>query len=142
MKNVSAGVSFCGLFKLTIQSKNLHILLHTLSKYLATNPLPPLSPALPDMHSSTQAYIALQNLYKEQHKSDLAKFRSVLASVLEEVGLPADAVPDEEVEGFVKNTSAVAIIKGTPLRESKEGGVRLKEAIGMSGKRFARLSTR
>jgi len=82
------------------------------------------------MHSSTTAYIALQNLYKDQHKSDLAKFRTILASVLDEVGLPADAIPDDELEGFVKNSSAVAIIKGTPLRESKEGGARLKEAIG------------
>ncbi|WVR06064.1 hypothetical protein IAU60_003092 [Kwoniella sp. DSM 27419] len=103
-------------------SKNLHILLHTLSRYLSSPPhLPPTSPSLPDMHSSTTSYVALQNLYKSQYRSDLSTFRGLLAEVLRQIGLPEDAIPDEEVEGFVKNVGGVGMIKGRPLRESKEG---------------------
>lgn len=105
---------------LTRQSKNLHILLNTLGQYLQSHALPPISPTLPDMHSSTTAYITLQNLYKEQHRADLAEYRVILTSTLSGLGLPADAIPDDEIETFVKNSSAVAIVKGAPLRDSKE----------------------
>jgi amyloid beta precursor protein binding protein 1 len=112
------------------QSKNLHILLHALGEYLKTHPLPPISPTLPDMHSSTTAYIALQNLFKDQHRSDLAEYKSVLGSVLERLGMLPDTIPDEEVEGFVKNSSAVAIIKGAPLSESKRPKDKLRKVLG------------
>jgi amyloid beta precursor protein binding protein 1 len=82
------------------------------------------------MHSSTTAYITLQNLYKEQHRADLAECKAILTGILNGVGLPADVIPDDEIENFVRNSSAVAIIKGRPLRGSKEGGPSLKEAMG------------
>ncbi|KIR38806.1 amyloid beta protein binding protein 1 [Cryptococcus deuterogattii 99/473] len=102
------------------QSKNLHILLHTLNQYIIPAPhLPPTSPSLPDMHSSTTSYVALQNMYKTQYRTDLKQFKYLLNEVLQNVGLPADTVPDEEVEGFVKNVGGVGIIKGTSLSDSK-----------------------
>jgi len=82
------------------------------------------------MHSSTTAYIALQNLYKDQHRSDLAEYKSVLAAVLERLGMSADIIPEEEVESFVKNSSAVAIIKGASMRESKQLGEKLQKVLG------------
>ena len=82
------------------------------------------------MHSSTTAYIQLQNLYKDQYRADLAEFRAVLDDVLSKVGLPSDIIPIEEIESFVKNSSGVAIVKGTPLAEDDAGRARLKEAIG------------
>lgn len=82
------------------------------------------------MHSSTTAYIALQNLYKYQHRSDLAEYNSVLAAVLERLGMSADIIPEEEVESFVKNSSAVAIIKGSSMRESKQPGEKLQKVLG------------
>ncbi|EIW72572.1 hypothetical protein TREMEDRAFT_58742 [Tremella mesenterica DSM 1558] len=106
---------------ISVNSKNLHILLNTLSQYLLTPPhLPPLSPTLPDMHSSTTSYIVLQNLFKRQHQSDLQLFRQTLSSTLEKIGLPEDAIPDEEVEGFVRNIGGVGIVKGSFLRERRE----------------------
>ncbi|OWT36091.1 amyloid beta protein binding protein 1 [Cryptococcus neoformans] len=105
---------------ISTNSKNLHILLHTLSQYIIPAPhLPPTSPSLPDMHSSTAHYVALQNMYKAQYQADLKQFRSLLSEVLQNVGLPTDTVPDEELEGFVKNVGGVGIIKGTPLSDSK-----------------------
>ncbi|KAE8542925.1 hypothetical protein D1P53_000988 [Cryptococcus gattii VGV] len=105
---------------ISTNSKNLHILLHTLNQYIIPAPhLPPTSPSLPDMHSSTTSYVALQNMYKTQYRTDLKQFKYLLSEVLQNVGLPADTVPDEEVEGFVKNVGGVGIIKGTSLSGSK-----------------------
>ena len=132
MKKVSSNVRAVSGSRLSLmmQSKNLHILLHTLSRYLTQPPhLPPISPTLPDMHSSTASYIELQNLFKAQHKEDLEKFKRILAVVLDESDLPEDAVPIDEVEGFVKNVGGVGIIKGSPLRDSKEGKGAIVEAI-------------
>ncbi|WWC86452.1 uncharacterized protein L201_001329 [Kwoniella dendrophila CBS 6074] len=104
------------------KSKNLQILLHTLSQYVATPPhLPPTSPSLPDMHSSTASYVHLQNLYKKEYQSDLARFKGLLFQTLEKIGLDEGSIADEEIESFVKNVGGVGIIKGTSLRESKEG---------------------
>ena len=87
------------------------------------------------MHSSTTAYIALQNLYKDQHRSDLAEYQTVLAAVLDRLGMMPDAIPAEEVEGFVRNSSAVAIIKGSPLQASKQPDDKLRKVLGESSRR-------
>ncbi|RSH77611.1 uncharacterized protein EHS24_003171 [Apiotrichum porosum] len=111
-------------------SKNLHLLLHALSRFLGAAPhLPPVSPSLPDMHSSTQSYVMLQNLYKQQYFDDLTKYSSFLAQVLQENELSVDAIPANEIESFVKNVGGVAIIKGSPISATKayEGG--MKERI-------------
>ncbi|KAK4684019.1 NEDD8-activating enzyme E1 regulatory subunit, partial [Tremellales sp. Uapishka_1] len=118
------------IVNITPNSKNLHLLLHTLKRYLAPSPhLLPTSPTLPDMHSSTTSYIALQNLYRAQAATDLQQFKSLLAGVLQQVGLPVDAIPTEEIEGFVKNAGGVGIVKGRPLRESKEARGGLREVL-------------
>ena len=91
--------------------------------------MPPISPKLPDMHSSTASYIALQNLYKQQFLHDLARFKGDLSEVLTSVGLPSTAVPDEEVENFARNVAAVGIIKGSPLANRKCVGEDTKQTI-------------
>lgn len=84
------------------------------------------------MHSSTASYITLQNLFKSQYQSDLVTFNSLLTVVLQEVGLPEDAISDEEVEGFVRNCAGVAIVKGQPLRERKLVKGVLRDTISAS----------
>ena len=83
------------------------------------------------MHSSTKSYIALQNLFKVQYQADLAKFNAFVIDTLSAVGLPADSIPNEELENFVKGSGSVGIVKGSNLRESKQGNEKLREAIGI-----------
>ncbi|WRT64346.1 uncharacterized protein IL334_001278 [Kwoniella shivajii] len=110
------------VMNISSSSKNLQLLLHTLSQYIVAPPhLPPTSPSLPDMHSSTTSYVQLQNLYKKEYQSDLARFKTLLAEILLRIGLEEGTVSDEEIESFVKNVGGVGIIKGRSLRESKEG---------------------
>lgn len=72
------------------------------------------------MHSSTTSYVALQNLYRAQFNHDFSRYKQILAATLERIGLPEDAIPSEEVEGFARNSGGVQIIKGRPLKESKQ----------------------
>jgi amyloid beta precursor protein binding protein 1 len=116
---VSHNVSFPLVPDPNSQSKNLHLLLHGLNRFIATAHLPPVSPSLPDMHSSTKTYVTLQNIYKEQYQADLAKFTTILASVLAEAELPPDTVPASEIESFVKNIGGVDVIKGSSLVQAK-----------------------
>lgn len=82
------------------------------------------------MHSSTTSYIALQNLFKEQHSSEIFEFREILGGVLSSINLPSDAISNEETESFVKGTGSVQIVKGNSLRASKEGNDLLQKYIG------------
>jgi amyloid beta precursor protein binding protein 1 len=84
------------------------------------------------MHSSTASYIALQNLFKQQFLEDLARFKANLAETLATIGLAENAIPDEEVENFARNVTAVGIIKGSPLVERKRVGDLTKQTIRMS----------
>lgn len=81
------------------------------------------------MHSSTQSYVALQGLYRQQYVADLQRFAELLAAVLKEVGLPLDAIPAVEIETFVKNVNGVAIVKGSALGEAKAYEGRIREHI-------------
>lgn len=94
------------------------------------------------MHSSTKSYVTVQNLYKQQHLHDLARFSELLGSVLESIGLPDDAIPSTEVESFVKNVGGVAIIKGTPLKEAKTYEGAMKELISRSNARASLTHSR
>jgi amyloid beta precursor protein binding protein 1 len=109
----------------------VHVLLAALRLYLVDNTLPPTAPTLPDMHSSTTSYLALQGLYRSQFQHDLHQYRTCLLRVLSDIGLPDDAIPANEVESFVKNTNGVAVIKGRSLADRRLVGKELQEAIGM-----------
>ena len=50
-----------------------------------------------------------------------------------EVGLPEDALPDDEIEGFVRNTGGVAICQGSPLSISKTLYSMKQDAFGEEG---------
>lgn len=49
---------------------------------------------------------------------------------MSKIGLPEDAIPDSEIESFVKNTNGVALIKGTSITSRRAVGSVLKSMIG------------
>ena len=73
---------------LTSESSQFCILLNSLAAYLASHAdMPPLNGSIPDMTSDTDSYVALQTIYIEQSKKDLADFTSVVLENLKKVGL-------------------------------------------------------
>ena len=112
------------------QSKSFFLLLRALRTFVLTTSHLPISASLPDMKSSTSAYVALQSLYKTKAKEDLEAVKICLAEVLGNVGLDEDAVGEAEIDEFVKNAAGLKVLRGRNLREEREAaGEFNKEAI-------------
>lgn len=60
---------------------DLQVLLSALSLYLKQYGQPPVIAKIPDMTSSTDLYIDLQNVYKQQADTDKANFKTILSSL-------------------------------------------------------------
>lgn len=67
------------------------------------------------MHSSTTSYIALQTLYRDQARADLERYQHALSEILHTVGLPEDAIAQDEIESFVKNSHHLKVVRGSAL---------------------------
>lgn len=63
----------------------------------------PLSGELPDMDSTTENYITLQNIYKAKAQKDLESFTKILLKVQESLPLPV-TIPKETISSFVKHS--------------------------------------
>ncbi|GAA5865166.1 hypothetical protein JCM3774_002158 [Rhodotorula dairenensis] len=99
----------------------------------------PLSGALPDMKATSAAYVTLQKLYRQKARDDLDLVKQLLADSLSRLGglggstgeqaPAAAAIPDEEIESFVKHAAWLKVIRGRSLRQEAEA-CKLKGRIG------------
>lgn len=81
------------------------LLVHVLDDFLtATGGLPPLSGQVPDLTSTTDAYVALQTIYQNKAAEDLAMFKSLLQAKIASTASGSSIVIDSTyVELFCKN---------------------------------------
>lgn len=89
----------------------------------------PLSSALPDMKASTQSYIHLQNLYKDQAEQEKHVFKSLIS--------PDIVISDDLVDAFVKNAHGIKVIRGSCWNALDENATALGEAATTSPKQLA-----
>lgn len=80
----------------------------------------PLSGALPDMKATSTTYVALQRTYRAKARADLEAVQAHLTNVLLEAGLDGQAIPQEEIESFVKHAGYLRCIRGRSVQESRE----------------------
>ena len=81
-------------------------LLSALKAFAAQPPYTlPLSSTLPDMKASTQLYITLQSLYKDQAEREKNVFKSLIS--------PDVQISDDLIDAFVKNAHGLKIIRGS-----------------------------
>lgn len=100
-------------------------LLAALKKFAAQPPHTlPLSSTLPDMKASTDAYIGLQKLYKDQAEREKAIFRSFIS--------PDVKIGDDLIDSFVKNAHALRVIRGSPWVSIDENANALGKGGGVS----------
>ncbi|KAL7412491.1 hypothetical protein BDY24DRAFT_393087 [Mrakia frigida] len=104
----------------TKNSKSFFLLLRALRTFVSTTSHLPVSASLPDMKSSTSAYVDLQSIYKAKAKEDLESIKICLAEVLKNVGLDEDAIDESEIEEFVKNAGGLKVFRGRSLGEERE----------------------
>ncbi|ODV88991.1 hypothetical protein CANCADRAFT_3631 [Tortispora caseinolytica NRRL Y-17796] len=88
------------------------ILAKALSVFADKHGVLPLSGVLPDMKADSQQYIALQNIYKAKADQDIAEFKIILNSVLEDIssGSPPSITPTE-IESFCKNARFLTVLR-------------------------------
>jgi amyloid beta precursor protein binding protein 1 len=71
--------------------------------------MPPISGTLPDLNSSTELFIQLQNVYMQKALEDRAVFKSLLTGLAERSGCRV-VVGDERIDLFCRNARNVCCI--------------------------------
>lgn len=112
--------------QVTDKSSNFWLLVRALREFVrdgdGTLPLPG---SLPDMKAQSSTYVELQHLYRAKAASDVGRLRSCLETVLQQVGLPVNAISADELESFAKHAAYLKLIRGHRLRdriEAPDGG--------------------
>ncbi|MCO5596227.1 hypothetical protein L7F22_050287 [Adiantum nelumboides] len=77
----------------------------------------PLPGSLPDMKAQSSTYVQLQKLYKNKASRDVQQLQHYLEEILNQVGLPINAISQDEIESFAKHTSYLKLIRGRLLSD-------------------------
>ena len=81
---------------------------------------PPLNGSVPDMTASTNLYVRLQQLYKDQAQEDLEKMTKILRKQQEEVsgqGKTFEIVTDQDIANFCANVYSVGHVQTRSLKQ-------------------------
>ncbi|KIL59751.1 hypothetical protein M378DRAFT_26843 [Amanita muscaria Koide BX008] len=108
-------------------------LLKALQIFTERNGYLPLTSTLPDMRSSTEEYVRLQNLYKRRAEEEKAEVKNIL---IDELGGKVD---DSMLDDFVKNTHRLKVLKGRKWGAfvHSNGGQLIASALETSPKQAA-----
>jgi amyloid beta precursor protein binding protein 1 len=91
-------------------NSKLGYLLAALKKCMAKHQRPPLNGSIPDMTASTDMYIELQTIYRDQAAKDLQEMKSFLADTASEVS-------EDDLHTFCTNVYAVGRLQTRTLVE-------------------------
>eukprot|EP00894_Picocystis_sp_ML_P001093 jgi/Pico_ML_1/51610/g2605.t1 len=80
----------------------------------------PLEGTIPDMTSTTDAYLELQRLYRERASKEADAVGTYVSELLQEVGRVPNAIAKETVKQFCKNARNVQVVRWLPLEEDAE----------------------
>lgn len=71
----------------------------------------PLNGSLPDMKSSTDYFVSLQQVYQNKSQADFTKFRNILDELLQSFELDPSFIADDVVSTFCKNISSLVFMQ-------------------------------
>ena len=80
----------------------------------------PLEGSLPDMHSTTQRYLELQNLYRRKSQHDASALERHAASILSSLGRDPNSIPSSEVRRFCRHARHLRVVRTRPLLDEDE----------------------
>jgi amyloid beta precursor protein binding protein 1 len=96
----------------TKDTQEFWLLAHALADFVKHNDgLLPVTGVVPDMTASTEAYVALQELYVTKAKEDATKVHEILRKRLRELKLAEDTVSFEAVAAFCKNAPSIGMLE-------------------------------
>lgn len=102
---------------LSARSPPFWLLVAALHRFVQRHGVLPLASALPDMKATSKDFVALQQVYVAQARTDLEAFLSELHAVLASVGTSraALALTDDAVRVFVKHAAFLQLMRGRCL---------------------------
>lgn len=77
----------------------------------------PIAGSIPDMVATTDAFVRLQQLFRQKAQADLSLFQQCLVEELRARNLPADALSDDQIEGFCRRASSIAVLRTSSIAE-------------------------
>jgi len=80
----------------------------------------PVSPALPDMHSTTANYIKLKEIFKAKFDEDVGVVERYVQQQLQALQLPLDSIARSEIEHFVRHVRQVRCVRTSALDSEYE----------------------
>ncbi|GMF51577.1 unnamed protein product [Phytophthora fragariaefolia] len=96
----------------TKDTREFWLLAHALADFVQQNDgLLPVTGVVPDMTASTEAYVALQELYVNKAKEDATRVHEILRSKLRDLKLPEDSVSFDAVAAFCKNAPSIGMLE-------------------------------
>jgi amyloid beta precursor protein binding protein 1 len=93
------------------------ILARALRDFFTANGVLPLPGSLPDMTSTTDRFVQLQNCFSEKAKEDLLWISTRVDTYLKQIGKPVDSISAEERATFCANASGLVVIRDRTLRQ-------------------------
>ncbi|WFD02541.1 hypothetical protein MOBT1_001225 [Malassezia obtusa] len=99
------------------QTPPFWLLVAALRAFVAEEHVLPLSGALPDMKATSETYVALQRVYVDKARRDLATFEACLDAVLARAGVarPDAGLDEAQVRTFVKHAAHLRLVRGRRL---------------------------
>ncbi|CAG8439886.1 7380_t:CDS:10 [Ambispora gerdemannii] len=104
---------------ITFESSSFWIIARAIRDFVENegHGLLPLAGSLPDMKADTQSYVALQNIYRQKAKEDIALVRAHVHKILSSIGRPIDFISNQEIESFCKHAAFIKVIRYRSLQE-------------------------
>ena len=96
-------------------------MVRALRDFVAQNEgLVPLPGTLPDMHSDTTSYVALQQAFHSKSQSDYAVFKGLVEGVLTMARKPLDSIPEATLKMYYKNAGQLQVLRYRSWRSEIE----------------------
>ncbi|KAI4322556.1 hypothetical protein L6164_022237 [Bauhinia variegata] len=71
----------------------------------------PLEGSIPDMTSSTEQYVNLQNIYQSKAEADFLVIERLVRSILKKIGRDSNSIPKETIKSFCKNARKLKLCR-------------------------------
>ncbi|WFD29787.1 hypothetical protein MSPP1_000800 [Malassezia sp. CBS 17886] len=97
------------------------LLVGALGAFVREHGVLPLGGALPDMKTTSQTYVALQQVYAEKARSDRARFEAILDGVLADAGVVRGdvGIDEDALRSFIRHAAHLKLVRGRRLAQQR-----------------------
>mmetsp|Transcript_14646 Transcript_14646/g.15344 ORF Transcript_14646/g.15344 Transcript_14646/m.15344 type:complete len:613 (-) Transcript_14646:64-1902(-) len=103
-------------------SSSFKILLHSLKLFIESHGngfLPPLKGSIPDMTSTSENFVNLQQVYLKKALEDKVFFTHLVSETLTSLGKSTNFISESEIDSFCKNISNIRYVETSSILQSE-----------------------